>query len=328
MTIQYSIIIPAYNARHTLGNCLTALHQQTISHEQYEIIVIDDGSNDGTGQLATEMGATVLYQSKNGGQAAARNVGIRQAQGDIICFTDADCTPQPDWLEQITAPLRDDATISATKGVYCTRQPQLTARFVQAEYEDKYDKLREFPRISFVDTYSAAYRRAVLLEVGGFDERFPVAEDRELSYRVAAAGYEMVFQPEALVCHLHAHTVRTYFWKKVLNGYWAGQAVNFFPERQKEDSYTPQIMKLQVGLMGLMLGTAVLSLLFPPFLFLLGLSLGGFLATTLPFVQKVWPKDTAVALASPFYLAVRALALGIGYAWRIARPISPTTTNL
>ncbi len=321
MTIQYSIIIPAYNARHTITACINALQQQTIPREQMEIIVIDDGSQDGTGQLAAELGVKVLFQPQNGGQAAARNVGIQHAQGEIICFTDADCIPQPDWLAQITAPLHQDPSISATKGVYCTRQHELISRFVQVEYEDKYDKLRQFPRISFVDTYSAAYRRAVLLEVGGFDERFPVAEDRELSYRVAAAGYEMVFQPQALVCHLHASRVRTYFVKKVLNGYWAGQAVNFFPERQKEDSYTPQVMKLQVGLMGLMLATAVLSFLFPPFFLLLGLSMGGFLATTLPFVQKAWPKDKAVALASPYFLAVRALALGIGYAWRIARPI-------
>lgn len=329
MAIQYSVIIPAFNARHTLGACLAALQQQTVPQDEMEIIVIDDGSRDGTGQLAKEMGATVLRQARNSGQAAARNIGIRLAQGKIICFTDADCIPQTDWVAQITAPLHEDSRISAVKGVYFTRQRELIARFVQLEYEDKYDKLRHFPRISFVDTYSAAYRRAVLLQVGGFDERFPVAEDRELSYRVAAAGYEMVFQPAAKVCHLHANSVRSYFVKKVLNGYWAGQAVKFFPERQKEDSYTPQVMKLQVGLMGVIAGTAVLTPFFPPFLLLLGFSLIAFLLTTLPFLRKAWTKDKAVALVSPLFLAVRALALGIGYAWRIARPIpkQPGTTQ-
>lgn len=321
MTPQYSIIIPAYNARRTLAACLNALQQQTVPPALREIIVIDDGSTDGTGQLAAQLGAKVLYQAQNGGQAAARNVGIRQAQGDIICFTDADCEPQPDWLAQLTAPLHANPAISAVKGVYRTRQKALTARFVQAEYEEKYERLRRFARISFVDTYSAAYRRAVLLEVGGFDERFPVAEDRELSYRVAAAGHEMVFQPQAVVFHLHASSPRTYFIKKVLNGYWAGQAVSFFPERRKEDSYTPQVMKLQVGLMGTMLATAVAALLFPFFRLLFVLTLATFLVTTFPFARKAWRKDKAVALLSPLFLALRALALGIGYAWRLVRPI-------
>lgn len=321
MSAQYSVIIPAYNARHTISASLSALHQQSVPQSQIEIIVVDDGSKDGTGDLAAQMGATVLRLAKNSGQAAARNLGIHHAQGEIICFTDADCVPQPDWLAQLTAPLHANPAISAVKGVYGTRQPELTARFVQAEYEDKYDRLRRFPRISFVDTYSAAYRRAVLREVGGFDERFPVAEDRELSYRVAAAGHEMVFQPQAVVYHQHANNPRAYFMKKVLNGYWAGQAVNFFPERRKEDSYTPQLLKLQVGLMGMMLATAVISPLFPLFLLAFALTLGTFLATTLPFVRKTWPKDRAVALTSPIFLALRALALGIGYFWRIARPI-------
>ncbi len=321
MTPQYSIIIPAYNARHTLAACLNALQQQTVPQALRETIVIDDGSTDGTGQLAAQLGAKVLYQAKNCGQAAARNLGVRHAQGEIICFTDADCEPQPDWLAQLTAPLHANPALSAVKGVYRTRQKALTARFVQAEYEEKYERLRQFARISFVDTYSAAYRRAVLLAVGGFDERFPVAEDRELSYRIAAAGYEMVFQPQAVVYHLHANNPRAYFIKKVLNGYWAGQAVSFFPERRREDSYTPQLLKLQVGLMGLMLATAVISLLLPLFLLPFIVTLAIFLATTLPFVRKTWAKDRVVALASPCFLALRALALGIGYAWRLVRPL-------
>lgn len=319
--INFSIIIPAYNAEATIGKCVAALQQQTVPADQYEIIVVDDGSRDGTKEAATAAGARVLQQAQNQGQAVGRNRGIREAKGEIICFTDADCVPQPDWLAEITTPLLADPAIAGSKGVYCTRQRGLTARFVQMEYEDKYDKLRDYHRITFVDTYSAAYRREVLLEVNGFDERFPVAEDRELSYRIAAAGHEMVFQPTAVVCHLHADSPKSYFIKKVQNGYWAGQAIGHFPERRREDTYTPQVMKIQVGLTGVLLPTLAGSLIFPVFVPIALLILFLFLLTTLPFVVKAATKDLAVAAVAPAYLFLRALALGIGYSWRLLRPI-------
>lgn len=319
-----SVIIPAHNAAHTLPDCLAALQQQTAVPTPYEIIVIDDGSSDGTGDLAAAAGARVIRQPKSG-PAAARNAGIRAAQGEITCFTDADCVPTTTWVAEITAPLRQDPTITASKGAYCTRQRQITARFVQLEYEDKYDRLQAYHRITFMDFYSAACRRQALLDNDGFDERFPNSEDRELSYRLAARGYQMVFQPAALVNHRHAYTVPDYFRKKIMNGYWTAQAVRHFPERTVEDSYTPQVMKLQIGLMALIIATAVSGALLPPFLLLSGLAAFVFVVTTLPFTRKAWHKDKLVALCSPALLALRALALGIGYAWGLLRPLPEPT---
>lgn len=315
-----SVIIPAHNAARTIEACLVALQQQTAVSDPYEIIVVDDGSSDNTGHLATNLGAQVLRQPRSG-PAAARNLGIRAAHGDIACFTDADCIPAPTWMSEITAPLRHDPDIAASKGAYCTRQREIAARFVQLEYEDKYDRLKSYSRIAFMDFYSAACRRQVLLENDGFDERFPNSEDRELSYRLAARGYEMVFQPAALVCHYHSHTIADYFRKKIKNGYWTAQAVRHFPERTVEDSYTPQIMKVQIGLMALILATAVGSILFPLLFLINGLAALAFMGTAFPFVAKAWRKDKLVALLSPALLALRALALGIGYTWGLLRPI-------
>jgi glycosyltransferase involved in cell wall biosynthesis len=316
-----SVIIPAHNAAATITACVRALTAQTAVPDEYEILVIDDGSDDGTPQLAAAAGADVLRQPRQG-QAAARNAGLRAAQGEIACFTDADCVPAPDWIAQITAPLRQNPEIAGSKGAYVTEQRAPVARFVQLEYEDKYDRLLDFEHITFMDFYSAAYRRQILLENGGFDERFPNSEDRELSYRLAARGYLMVFQPDAVVSHRHAATLADYLRKKVMNGYWTAQAVRRFPERGVEDSYTPQVMKLQIGLMALLLATAVPGLLFPLLWALSGAVALVFFTTTLPFVRKAWPKDRLVALLSPMLLAGRALALGVGYAWGLVRPLS------
>ncbi|MEP7199108.1 MAG: glycosyltransferase family A protein, partial [Chloroflexota bacterium] len=83
-----SVIIPAYNAAPTLGDCLRALRQQSFAHDQYEVIVVDDGSTDETAAMAEQCGARIVRQPKRG-PAAARNLGVTQARGEVVLFTDA-----------------------------------------------------------------------------------------------------------------------------------------------------------------------------------------------------------------------------------------------
>jgi cellulose synthase/poly-beta-1,6-N-acetylglucosamine synthase-like glycosyltransferase len=309
-----TIIVPARNAANQIAACIRALRQQQNAPQPYEILVIDDGSSDDTGARAAAEGATVIRQEAKG-PAAARNNGIRAAQGDIVCFTDADCVPEPDWLAALVAPLLNDPGITGVKGIYRTRQKGFTARFVQVEYEDKYDRLLNYEQISFMDSYSAACRRQPLLDIGGFDEQFTTAsvEDRELSYRLAAQGYKMVFQPRAVVSHQHANSLRAYARKKYFNGYWNARVVSQFPERLIEDTYTPHAQKLQIALMGALGLTTAVSLLLPPLWLLTLLLLLGFSLTTLPFLAKAWRRDRPIAFIAPFMLALRALALGLGY---------------
>ena len=325
-----SVVVPAYNAAATIGDCVAALRRQTYDGP-YELIVVDDGSTDGTAALARAAGATVL-SAPHGHAAAARNVGLRAARGPLICFTDADCAPHPDWLSQICRPF-DDPDVIGCKGTYAPRQRQLVARFVQLEYEDKYDHLRPQPTIDFIDTYSCAYRRAVLLANGGFDERIQYVEDQELSFRLAARGYKMVFQEEAVVDHHHSATLRAYLRKKANIGFWKMRIIRRFPDRAVRDSHTPQVIKVQMALAGLLLMALAAGVV--------GLAIGwtavavwllagavalalAFLAITLPFVRKAWGKDRAVALAAPGLLFGRAVALGWGTLRGILAPSPPT----
>ncbi len=310
-----SVIVPAYNAATHVADCLAALQQQTIDRHSYEIIVVDDGSEDDTAVHAQLPGVQIIHCPQNRGAAAARNTGIRNAQGEIVCFTDADCVPQPNWIEEVTRPLHQNEAITAVKGIYISHQHELVARFVQLEYEDKYDGMAARSQIDFVDTYSCAYRRQALRESGGFDETIFYVEDQELSFRLAAQGCVMVFQPTAVVAHHHSATLRQYARKKFWIGCWKARFIRRYPDRVIKDSHTPQILKVQMGLAGLMVATAVTLPLFPILFWLLFATLLTFVLTTLPFCRKAWGKDHAVALASPFLLLVRALALGFGFAW-------------
>ena len=314
-----SVVVPAHNAAETIDGCIHALRRQTLDPGSYEIIVVDDGSSDETRLRAEVEGATVLYQER-AGAAAARNAGIDAAQGEIVCLTDADCRPRPDWLAQITDPLRNPEIVGC-KGTYATTQTELVARFVQLEYEDKYDLMSEQEFIDFVDTYSAAYRREVLLANGGFDDRISFVEDQELSFRLAARGYKMRFQPTAVVEHEHSSTLVGYFSKKFSIGFWKAQIVRRYPERGFKDSHTPQVLKIQMALVAMILPALLASLAAKVSVFVAAGLLAAFLATTIPFVAKAWSKDRAVALYAPFFLAVRAVALGLGYTWGTVRPL-------
>ena len=333
MSMKISVVIPAYNAQDSIRSCLTSLQEQTYAHLLHEIIVVDNQSTDRTAEIAAQFAQVSVLNQSIKGAAAARNLGIAQATGDVICFTDADCAPTTTWLQQLCEPLEQNADIIATKGTYLTAQSEMTARFVQIEYEDKYDLLRPQKYINFIDTYSAAYRREVLVASnGGFDESVMYVEDQELSFRLAARGYKMIFQPEAVVYHRHSNTLWKYFYKKFMIGYWKAQIVSRFPQRGVNDSHTPQVMKIQMALIMLFLASIAGQLVLPllrslapqiswgwlslatPLLF------GVFTATTIPFVRKAWPKDRAVALASPFLLVVRAAALSFGYLLGVLKP--------
>ena len=97
-----SVIIPAKNAAKTLRECLlAALHQENFQYGQdYEVIVVDDGSTDNTAQIAEKLNVTIIRQS-NAGAAAARNAGAKLARGTVLAFTDADCAPSSTWLKEL-----------------------------------------------------------------------------------------------------------------------------------------------------------------------------------------------------------------------------------
>ena len=312
--MKASAIVPAYNAALTIEECIEALLKQSVPRKEYEVIVVDDGSTDGTATLARSYAVRVLTQH-HCGPAAARNLGASQSSGDILLFTDADCAPTLTWIEEMARPFADPE-VAGVKGTYLTRQRELVARFVQIEYEDKYDRMARQERIDFVDTYSAGYRREVFLANGGFDTTFPTAsvEDQELSFRLARKGYKMVFAPQARVYHRHDVSPGEYARRKFNIGYWKALLTQWHPERLVRDSHTPQILKLQIILLGLAALSLLAAPLWPRSLWMAGGMAGLFLVSAFPFVAKAATKDLALAVVSLFLLALRAVSLGAGFA--------------
>jgi len=317
--VKYSVIVPAYNAGKTIADCLHALGSQSVAAADYEVIVVDDGSQDNTAALVKTFPVQYLHQ-KNRGPAAARNHGAQQAIGEIILFTDADCVPTPAWVAEMTKPFADPEVI-AVKGAYRTSQRSFVARFAQVEFEERFELLKRAPSIDMIDTYSAAYRREVFQQVGGFDESFPVAnnEDTELSYKLSRMGRKMIFNPDAVVYHLnHPDSLKRYGRLKFWRGYWRMVVYRKYPEKMMKDSYTPQTLKLQI-LFLFLFATCLLGMFIWPHgmvypLAALCLCLGLSMA---PFLVLALKRDLVIGLLSPFYLSLRAAALGMGFIWGV-----------
>jgi GT2 family glycosyltransferase len=316
--LSVSVIIPVYNGAATLAAGLRALQRQTCPPD--EIIVVDDGSTDGSADIGRGFGVRVISQP-NAGPAAARNRGATAARGALLLFTDADCVPVSDWAECMAAALTRPHVVGA-KGVYRTQQRELVARFVQAEYEDRYDRMRTLETLDFVDTYSAGYRRDVFLTSGGFDTSFPTAsvEDQEFSFRLAEAGHRLVFVPDAQVFHVHDRTPGEYARRKFWIGYWKVRVMREHPNKLVRDSHTPQMLKLQMGL-ALLGALLVVGGVLSWWLALAGLAAwAGLLVSGLPFLVKLLRRDPTVMLVAPLLLFVRAWALGLGFLVGLLRP--------
>ena len=318
--MKVSVIVPAYNARKTISQCIEALLSQKYPRENYEVIVIDDGSADGTDDAVKAYPVKYMYQ-RNQGPATARNAGVREAQGEILLFTDSDCVPSDNWIAEMIKPFEDKEVV-AVKGGYKTRQKSMVARFAQIEFEERFEMLKKTESIDMVDTYSAGYRKEIFLQMGGFDPYFPVAnnEDTELSYRMSKLGYKMVFNPDAIVYHLnHPSSIRRYTKLKFWRGYWRTVVYKRFPEKMIKDTYTPQTLKLQILFLLLFIAAIPFAVVFPKGVYLLIIMAISFCVISLPFIMLATRKDPIIGVFSPFYLFIRAASLGFGMLWGITR---------
>jgi len=101
--VQVSVIVPMYNAERTLAACLDGLAAQDHPRGEHEILLVDNGSTDASASIARRHPGVTLLSEPRPGAYAARNHGLRRAQGDVIAFTDPDCVPHPSWIREIVS---------------------------------------------------------------------------------------------------------------------------------------------------------------------------------------------------------------------------------
>lgn len=202
-----SVIVPVRDGGVAFERCLSAL--KASAGNDFELIVVDDGSLDDSGAKALASGARVIRSPHPRGSGAARNLGAESARGEWLLFVDADCEVGPHTL----ATAASAARTGDGDALFGSYDDAPAAAGLVARYKNLFHHYVHQSSAASAHSFWAgcgAVRRAAFLAVGGFDERRfprPSIEDIEMGYRLADAGYRIRFQPDLTVKHLKAWTL-------------------------------------------------------------------------------------------------------------------------
>jgi len=300
-----SFVIPVCNGQPWLEPVLASILAQ-VDDRPFEILAVEDGSRDESPQILARHASTGVLRVIEGprrGAAAALNTAIRAANYPVICQVDQDVILQPGWMAALLEGLADPR-VAAAQGYYATpRDGSIWARVMGLDLEMRYRGLLG-RRVDHVCTGNTAYRAAALREVGLFDETLGYGYDNDISYRLVAAGYDLVIRQDARSIHRWRDTWRTYLAQQYGFGYGRLDIVAKHRRRASGDDVSQWTMMLHAPLMAVALA-AVLSSAFL-------LAVGG-----------RWDVTAAVAAAIIAALGVERLVAGIraAVAFRDATPL-------
>ncbi|MDI6806456.1 MAG: glycosyltransferase [Candidatus Aenigmarchaeota archaeon] len=251
-----SVVIPARNEEKNIGNIIKSIKECGYK-KPYEIIVVDGNSTDRTREIAKSMDARVILQKGRLGVSNARNLGWKNARGNIIVFVEADHIVKKGFLDEIDKTFRNPVDAARYNIKPLTKNFIQKILKVQIELASRRQRVWLFPTI---------FRKYVLKKTGGYDEKLGFAEDRDLPMRVYKRGFNVVFIKNAKI---HAKPVDSFvkLWKE---GMWYGK--NMLPYVKKHKDYTIllSVLTYSLALPFLILGTLQkIFLLVSCFLFLL-----------------------------------------------------------
>jgi glycosyltransferase involved in cell wall biosynthesis len=189
--MKVSVIVITYNEGAYIQECLRSILNQ--SFKDFELIIVDDCSSDKTAQVIAEIRderIRYIKQDRNYGVSESRNAGVRQAKGECIFFTDADCAPTKYWIEEGLKVLRERKCVGVEgRTFYATAKTTISDRIV------------EKMMACWHGTGNIVYTKEILNKVGGFDNKFKFAfEDQDIAYRIEKYG-DIVFSEDMIVIH-------------------------------------------------------------------------------------------------------------------------------
>lgn len=204
---KVSLYIPCYNADRYIAKCIEGALRQT--HPLEEIIVVDDGSLDGSIEIASRYPVKIVRHKGNRGLAAARNTGVRSSKCDLVASLDADCIPRPNWLEKMLEGLSG----SEAAGIG-GRLEELNRTTLPDRWRTMHMVQHHGPKMivgtHFIWGHSTVFKKSALESVGLYRESLKTnAEDSYICRRLRSAGFSLIYQPEAVVDHLREDTLES-----------------------------------------------------------------------------------------------------------------------
>jgi hypothetical protein len=300
-----SFVVPVHNGAACVRDALESILAQADGRPM-EIIVVDDASQDDSSavlQRLADIWPLRIVAGEGRGAAAASNTGVRAARFPIICQVDQDVVLKPGWMRLLTAAL-EDPTVGAAQGYYAS-DPDATfcARAMGLDLEQRYHAI-EGLETGHVCTGNSAYRADALRRVGYFDETLGYGYDNDLSYRLRAAGYRLIFCRDAQSVHRWREGFGGYLVQQYGFGYGRIDLVAKHPRRVTGDSVSPAGMMSHPVLMAIaMLNLAI-----------------AVVARMTPTAGLSWRPFALIAATIVAGLALERLAAGISAARRFRDP--------
>ena len=199
LTPLVSVIVPVRNGLDDLRHLVEALASQTVSSDAFELVVSDDGSTDGSGEWlrAQRRGWISVTSGGPANSYAARNRAVRVSRAPALAFCDADCVPEPDWLERGLEAL---ATTDIVAGRFCFAVPAHRTVWTLLDMDTSKDHARAV-RNNTAETANLFVRRVLFDSLGGFEDQIPEFGDFDFVQRAVAAGARLTYAPNVVVWH-------------------------------------------------------------------------------------------------------------------------------
>ncbi len=216
-TPYVSVIIPVLNDSERLNICLEALEKQSYPKSLYEVIVVDNGSDENVYELASKFANARVVNETRVSSYAARNKGISIAKGDIIAFTDSDCIPAQDWIERGVANLLKVPNCGLIAGkidIFYQNPGKPTA-------VELYESVIAFPQKYFVEvmrfgaTANVFTTKTVIEHVGKFNEKLKSGGDTEWGQRVFSSGFKLCYADDTCITHPGRYSLKDLYKKHI-----------------------------------------------------------------------------------------------------------------
>jgi GT2 family glycosyltransferase len=311
--------MPVYNAESTLAECLTRLCNS--SYADFEIVLVDDGSTDHSRAIAANFPVRVVPTEGRIGPGAARNLGARAAEGDLIFFIDSDVMVQPDTIARLAARFEVD-DIEAVVGVQASdmRYRDLVSQYKNLWMRWTYARLEGDVPLFY--TTAAAIKREAFLRSGGFDRGYatPNVEDTAFGQKLARLGMRVRVEPELEVEHVKRYSL----WGLLRTDFMRAVSLTRLKLRERREiaqnntsvpgGYMASVPLATLGTLALLVGV----LLGPPALLVAGCALlagtivlnRAFLATIL--ASEGWGRTVGAILLLWLELLVVGVGVGVG----------------
>jgi glycosyltransferase involved in cell wall biosynthesis len=217
--MDFSIVVPVFNAAKYVERCVRALLVQTYPADRYEIMIVDNNSADGSAEMVRDNRVTIVHEAEQGAYSA-RNRGMREARGEVVVFTDPDCEPRADWLEQIRCAMagpgtgvvlgnRRFAQDTGILGMLAAYESALGSHIFTTQHVECY----------YAYTNNMAVRMSILKDLDGFRSLDRGADSLFLRQAIERYGRSVLkYAPEAVVRHLEIASIRDYLDKKAVYG--------------------------------------------------------------------------------------------------------------